>query len=737
MVPELQIRSTTKAPTLGANVGGGYPPDASWSNPTNIYTDNGTSASIGFFEGGQSGDLLVFTDFDYAIPDDAIIDGVEIYVDGSNTGCYGEIYLQTDTDTGTGADVGALNQTYGAPDDLWGLTLTPADVNHVNFGGNIWLNDVSGGDGIASVDYIEITVYWHYNFDVAPADVPKRYLYKVFRDSIYLGNLPNVTSKFGYSQDINSVGSSISVECGTSIDIAPLESDRIVTEAGDPIITEDDQYIYTEKQSTNFALGDSDAPALFQNGNRVLVYEYSYYYPNGKLMFSGSINRLDADIGSTNKVTVLILSDGLDLDNYIARGSPFSYTSDVSQTASTNYVTVTQDSKGAGWNRYGQSWRTGASVTNIGQIRVRLQGTATVTIYVYDNVNGNLISQVSKSVNAASATNVDFALPILADANSSDEYFFAIGVNAGQSIRVYRSTSNPYSGGQMYNSSYSGGSGGGSYSAVSGSDLYFVTYYGTPTTTATYTSKDPSTGMLVPIVDDYNLRGGLVTTTDDSIDATGLSLTYTFNTNTVLEAINKARELSPEDYYYYVDLGTSVLNFKQFSSSEVDFVLIKGRHIDSVKFSLSIENVKNYLLFSGGETGGVNLYREYQDDESIGNYGVRLDRKSDNRVTVAATANVWGSSYLDENSSEQYHTTVTIPDRTMDITLIKPGMIVTFAGFGTFLDNLVLRVVRLQYSPDKVELSLGILPKRIMDELEKNRRGLLAEQTIANPSAPS
>lgn len=733
MVPETQIRSTTKAPTSAANVGGGYPPDASWSNVTNIYADDGSSASIGFFEGGQSGDLLTFSDFDFNIPDDAIIDGIEIFVDGSNTGCYGEIYL----DSSDGVDVGALNQTYGAYNDLWGLTLTPADVNDSGFGGSIWLNDVSGGDGIASVDYIEVTVYWHYNFDAVPADVPKRYLYKVFRDSNYLGNLPNVTSKFGYSQDINTVGSSITVECGYAIDIARNETSRIVTEAGDPITTEDDQYIYTEKEVSLLATGDSNAPALFQNGNRVLVYEYSYYWPNGKLMFSGQINRIDAEIGGANKVSLLILSDGTDTDNYIARGTPFNYTSDVSQTSGPSYVTVTQDSKGAGWQRYGQSWKVSAGITNIGQVRLRLLGNATVTVYLYDAPNGNLISSVSKAVNVASATNFDFAFPVLAEATPLDEYFIAIGVNAGKSIRVYRSTSNPYANGSMYSSSYSGGSGGGSYSLVSGSDLYFVTYYGTPTTTATYTSKDPSTEMLAPIIDDYNLRGGLITYDTEDIEATGLSLTYTFNTNTVLEAINKARELSPEDFYFYVDLGTRKLNFKQFSSSEVDFVLVKGRHINNIKLSLSIENVKNHLLFSGGETAGVNLYKEYIDDTSIGDYGVRLDRKSDNRVTVAATADAWGNSYLAENSAEQYQTTVVIPDRVMDITLIKPGMIIGFAGFGTFIDLISLRVVRITYSPEKVELSLGVLPKRVADELEKNRRGLLAEQTIANPSAPS
>jgi hypothetical protein len=34
-------------------------------------------------------------------------------------------------------------------------------------------------------------------------------------------------------------------------------------------------------------------------------------------------------------------------------------------------------------------------------------------------------------------------------------------------------------------------------------------------------------------------------------------------------------------------------------------------------------------------------------------------------------------------------------------------------------------------------LTLGILPKRIVPEFERITRGLIAEQTIQNPTAPS
>jgi hypothetical protein len=729
-----QNYSTTKTAGNGTNSGPGYPPNASWSDPDGV-TGVGDPASIGFFEGGQDGDSLVIDQFGFELPDFAIIDGVSINVTGSQTGTYGDISLSAGIDA---VDIGALNQTYGDSTDLWGAdSISVADVNDSSFGATIQTGDVSGGDGIAEISLVEITVYWHIDITAPESDVPTRIDYKVYaNDGTFLGLLPKVTSKLGFAQDINSAGAAIEITCGkfvkNEVTVSPL-----LTEDGEVITTEDDLPILAASTDLVIAPGNSPDKAIFKNGNRVKAWLYNRYYPNGKLVFSGQINRVAFKYGGADaSVKMVVYSDGLDLNNFIARGYPFSYTTDVSQTSQNGYVTVTESSKGAGWQRYGQSWIVGGSVTNVGAIVLKLKGTATVTLSVYDNVNGNLIGSVSRSVANGSATDVQFEMAQLLSVVSSDEVFMAVSVNPGQSIRVYKhGTSSTYANGSMYSSSYSGGSGGGSYVATTG-DFYFITKYGTPTTTATYSTDDPTTDMAHGILLDYNARGGYITERD--FEATGLSVTYTFVVATIFDALKKVLELSPTGYYHYIDLGTAEIDIKQISAG-ADFTVVRGRHINELNLALTIEQVKNYLLFSGGETAGVNLYRDYSDSESSTFYGLRTATQSDNRVTVAGTADAIGDSFIEENSDEKQETTLIIKDEHVDITQFTPGKTIGFKNFGNFIDDMVLQIVRREpnFSDGISVLTLGQLPIRMNDRIQAINRGLMNQQTINNPSAPS
>lgn len=153
---------------------------------------------------------------------------------------------------------------------------------------------------------------------------------------------------------------------------------------------------------------------------------------------------------------------------------------------------------------------------------------------------------------------------------------------------------------------------------------------------------------------------------------------------------------------------------------------------------MSIEQVKNYLLFTGGDTGGgTNLFQDYKDTTSQANYGIRTGAKTDNRVTLTATADAIGESFIEENANELQETTVTVLNKNIDITMLTPGKTVGFRNFGLFIDDLVLQIVRRDYSPDRVTLTLGRLPVRLNDEVQKTLRDLLNEQTVDNPTAPS
>ena len=64
-------------------------------------------------------------------------------------------------------------------------------------------------------------------------------------------------------------------------------------------------------------------------------------------------------------------------------------------------------------------------------------------------------------------------------------------------------------------------------------------------------------------------------------------------------------------------------------------------------------------------------------------------------------------------------------------------MSVGFNGFGTFVDNLVLQIVRVDYTPESATLTLGILPKRVHQAVEQVVRGVIGLNTVDNPTTPS
>jgi hypothetical protein len=726
--------SSTKLPTSAASspLGGA----SAWSNPSRITADDGSSATWGAFGGGQQS-LITGSAFGFQqLPAQAVIDGIGVYVDGTQFSAYGDVNL-----TGLGSTVakaiGALNGAYGGPTDLWGLdSITPASIASIGIA--ISAGDVSGGDATTSIDYVSITVYWHIEMENVPNDnVPTRFDYKMYSsEGNFLGLLPKVSSKFALPQDINSGGSSIQVTCAKFVKNETTVS-PLLTESGIAITTESDLPILTTDTELLVVKGDSPDDAIFKNGNRMKVWMYNRYYPNGKLMFSGQVNRIDFKYGGADaQVKLTVYSDSLDLNNFIARGYPFAYTTDQSQTVGTGAATVMSDGgKGAGWNMYGQSFRTGASATNVGAIAIGLNGTADVTVYLYDGPNGNFLGSVTRAISTVGWEAPRFDFSQLIPAVSNDDYFFGVGVAPGQSIQISTNPSGPYVNGQMYNSNYAGGSGGGSWTTETG-DLYFETYYGLPTTTATYSTDDPVSEMAHGILLDYNARGGYIKERD--FEATGLSLTYTFVVATILDAIRKIIEMCPAGYYSYIDLGTAEIDIKQVSDSP-DFTVVRGRNITELSLGLTIEQVKNYLLLSGGETGGINLFRDYLDTESAGNYGSRTATKSDNRITQSATADAIGDSFIEENANELQETTLVLKDEHIDITQFTPGKTIGFKNFGNFIDDMVLQIARREpnFSDGIVTLTLGRLPVRMNDEIQRLSRELTNEQTINNPSAPS
>lgn len=117
---------------------------------------------------------LKATNFGFAVPAGATIDGIEVNIE--RTRAIGRVYDNevkivkagsigtTDKSGGAlwgGEDFSRTTATFGGADDLWGETWTADDINSGGFGVAFATKmTIVGGGGYAKVDHIQITVYY-------------------------------------------------------------------------------------------------------------------------------------------------------------------------------------------------------------------------------------------------------------------------------------------------------------------------------------------------------------------------------------------------------------------------------------------------------------------------------------------------------------------------------------------------------------------------------------------------
>jgi hypothetical protein len=177
------MSSTTNYPGTGADdsaVGA-----VAWSSPAGATADGGTSA-FSFIDIGEDTHYLKVTNFGFAVPAGATINGVAVEVErrvstpGAAAVRDSVLRLVKGGAVVGGNKAAATNWTnsfvvasYGSASDLWGTTLTGADVNASNFGVVLSaVNHVSSDDIYsAQVDFIRVTVYYTASSGAASATV--------------------------------------------------------------------------------------------------------------------------------------------------------------------------------------------------------------------------------------------------------------------------------------------------------------------------------------------------------------------------------------------------------------------------------------------------------------------------------------------------------------------------------------------------------------------------------------
>jgi hypothetical protein len=583
--------------------------------------------------------------------------------------------------------------------------------------------------------------------------VRKTYAYKISRNGLFLGLLQNVRSPFTYTQQLNTTYVQTVIEVGVKAYTAGQDVSYLMTESGDYLTTESGDYIVTQRAVD--VIGSSADSILIRENNDIEIVEYSSNNLNGKTVFKGWINIYDAgNMPGSDVISITCVSHGFDLDHTVlqATGSA-AYT----QSSDDNtYADVYHDSTGAeNWvfetfagsaNSISALKMKVQDINGVGGIQAQImQMTGSYPVPGADPVVGEASNIVDHNSIGGTKQDVLFTFNNPVQLATGTTYYIYVYANyygdfsLNPWFKVYGASGNPYANGNGAVAIVTVDAGGGWRGTITSFSLFdfYFTMYGTFQLTTPFTLQDP-TAILRSAMDSYISQGGTVVYDSTTTDLTATTVSYTFNSATIVDAIKKCLELAPADWYYYVDPGTDTLYFKQ-TATTATHKLILGRHLTSVRIRGSVEPIVNKIIFSGGLSGATNIFTDYINQDSIdeNNGRIFLRRMSDNRVTTQATADVLGNNALDEHPSAENTITFIVPDTSYDNSLFDVGETVTIEGYGNFIDSLILQITQKKPMPDFVELTIGPLLKATSEELANQRRAIIALQTVANPAAPS
>lgn len=278
-------------------------------------------------------------------------------------------------------------------------------------------------------------------------------------------------------------------------------------------------------------------------------------------------------------------------------------------------------------------------------------------------------------------------------------------------------------------------------------------------TTVTYNSYDPS-NMLKAVIDRYRADGGLINYTGDSISLTGTTASYTFNTNTIREALDKIIELCPVGWFWYLDSDNIIHLHSKSDTADHEFRIKK--HITYMETWRRVEDLVNRVYFTGA--GDPPLYKVFENSGSISAYGLYAKKVVDQRVSLDATAQLIAERNM--RPEPEIRTRVTVLDSNgqqstwgYDIESINVGDTMKIVGLKdgaktiSYWDQMewdvdvwdqtlstsatdIIQILSVTYHPNHIEIEASSRLPEIPKRIEDINRNLENSQTVNNPSAP-
>jgi hypothetical protein len=447
----------------------------------------------------------------------------------------------------------------------------------------------------------------------------KKYEYKVYSDNRYITSFKNVISDFTYNETINTVGSQLNITLGYSFDDleSTIDSDLLFT-GTDYITTENADNVVTRLSY------EYDVPLNL--GYEVKVIEFSDLYPNGLTVFNGKIVKWSSELES-NTTQVTLFSYGYELSQYI-----ISLSGDLSleqDSSDSSYELNPTSGKTAG-NAVAQVFSPTVDTT-IGSISVAVSvgnesklSPARLKLYegTPDNA-GSLLSTVVKADIQGTTEHLEefsFGSPI--DIVSTSDYFFMIEFNGSDTssyspVTVYYNSTSVYADGAIWFADpYTTLA---NFSETATADIRFTVNASQGSVLYSFSALDTGEGVR-QAMDIYNSQGGSISYTDTTVETTGTNMYYSFNIASTKDIIDKALSVSPATFYYYVDVATNTLYFKDRSVTP-DHVLKNKYDVGNLSIEQNIDEMQNTVYFSGGDVAGENLLVTGQNTASVNSYG--------------------------------------------------------------------------------------------------------------------
>lgn len=640
-----------------------------------------------------------------------------------------------------------------------------------------WFPSGGGGTATVAVDDVQmqITYSWEpicntsgkataeiYVPDDGQPERQKIVRYFVYDNTgSYLREWRDVENDMSLRTEVNKALYNIDLKLARNPFLKLTSTESLLDETGETIIDEQDSLVITTDVGTAVGLGpgtdaevnnrvkiiaywgryeslldESGSPILDENGFHIQTTDGA---PDGLTLYSGYIQDWETEFGGTDAVSTYLMNDAEQLNNIML------------EKDETALITALQDSDsigiaGAGFNdniALAQTF-TMPSTQKVSRISFYAKAgypnyPSTFQMSLYSgsdpNAPGTLLAQSNITIlNYITLDEMSFVFPSAIQLTNATAYTVIITTDeyktgGGSIYPVYFATSSSYSGvGTGYVSTNSETS----YVDTS-HDLAFIVWQAGLDTKVPFLSEDPS-NIAKYVVDFARSRGADIFYDDESIEMTGTEVTYTFNANTVAEALEKVLELCPTDWYWTYDPGSNKYSLKVLADDPVRKFTNK-KDVITLRIRKSIMKLINQVYFTGG--GDPALFRKVTDAASRSAYRPALTKLSDSRVTDDDTAVIMSEAQIDRYKDPIYVSSVSIgkehPDAIEDIEL---GEKVGFLNYGNFIDDLELQIASMTYDVDTVTLELGVILPKVTKRIEDLKRNLDVIQQEANPVSP-